>query len=129
MRISDWSSDVCSSDLKPSIAVLLLDHRRIRRPPPRSPPERRRSAHRETHTMSRIPLTPLDSAAREVPGLEVAVGWARPLATYFAIVSGEDEPGDEVLRVGGNRQHRIGRRLEQQVIDERLVVEGDRGAH
>src|SRR3546814_13529424 len=95
MRISDWSSDVCSSDLKPSIAVLLLDHRRIRRPPPRSPPERRRSAHRETHTMSRIPLTPLDSAAREVPGLEVAVGWDRPLATYFAIVSGEDEPGDE----------------------------------
>src|SRR3546814_14646762 len=45
--------------------------------------------------MSRIPLTPLDSAAREVPGLEVAVGWDRPLATYFAIVSGEDEPGDE----------------------------------
>src|SRR3546814_12595709 len=45
--------------------------------------------------MSRSPLTPLDSAAREVPGLEVAVGWDRPLATYFAIVSGEDEPGDE----------------------------------
>src|SRR3546814_10142777 len=93
MRISDWRSDVCSSDLiqfhdagmtmpaangspmpvfdmltiarggrqpydsrkaelddKPSIAVLLLDHRRIRRPTPRSPPERRRSAHRATHT-------------------------------------------------------------------------------
>src|SRR3546814_3734208 len=39
----------------------------------------------------------------------------------------EADPGAEVLRVGGNRQHRIGRRLEQQVIDERLVVEGDRG--
>src|SRR3546814_17061547 len=29
--------------------------------------------------------------------------------------------------ISGNRQHRIGRRLEQQVIDQRLVVEGDRG--
>lgn len=45
--------------------------------------------------MSRIPLTPLDSAAREVSRLEVAVGWDRPLATYFAIVSRKDEPGDE----------------------------------
>src|SRR3546814_16810167 len=29
--------------------------------------------------------------------------------------------------ISGNRQHRIGRRLEQQVIDQRLVVEGDSG--
>lgn len=52
--------------------------------------------------MSRIPLTPLDSAAREVPGLEVAVGWDRPLATYFAIVSREDEPGDEDAKDDGD---------------------------
>src|SRR3546814_2640548 len=31
------------------------------------------------------------------------------------------------LGIGGDGQHRIGGRLEQQVIDQRLVVEGDRG--
>jgi hypothetical protein len=45
--------------------------------------------------MSRISLTSLESAARETPGLEVTVGWDRPLATYFAIVSREDEPADK----------------------------------
>lgn len=45
--------------------------------------------------MSRIELTPLESVARDVPGLEVTVGWDRPLATYFAIVSREGDPVDE----------------------------------
>ena len=40
---------------------------------------------------------------------------------------GDADPGAEVLRVGGDGQHRIGRGLEQEVIDERLVVIGDRG--
>ena len=30
-------------------------------------------------------------------------------------------------RVGGDRQHRLGRRVEQQIIDDRLVLEGDVG--
>jgi hypothetical protein len=29
--------------------------------------------------------------------------------------------------LGGDRQHRLGRRVEQQVIDDSLVVEGDVG--
>src|SRR3546814_8513391 len=40
---------------------------------------------------------------------------------------GDADPGAEVLWVGGDGQHRIGRRLEQQIIDACLVVEGDRG--
>ena len=40
---------------------------------------------------------------------------------------GDADPGTEVLRVGGDGQHRIGRGLEQQVIEGRLIVEGDRG--
>ncbi len=40
---------------------------------------------------------------------------------------GDADPGAEVPGVGGNREHCIGRGLEQQVIDQRLVVEGDRG--
>ena len=30
-------------------------------------------------------------------------------------------------RVGGDGEHRLGRRPEQQVVDDRLVVEGDVG--
>jgi len=40
---------------------------------------------------------------------------------------GDADPGAEVLRVGGDGQHRIGRRLEQQIIDQRLVVIGNGG--
>src|SRR3546814_5270461 len=49
--------------------TLFRSHRRIRRPPPRSPPERRRSAHRETHTMSRIPLTRSEEHTSELQSL------------------------------------------------------------
>ncbi len=40
---------------------------------------------------------------------------------------GDTDPGAEVLRVGGDGEHRIGDGLEQQIIDQRLVVIGDRG--
>src|SRR3546814_2717072 len=40
---------------------------------------------------------------------------------------GDTDPGAEVLRVGGDGEHRIGGGLEQQIIDQRLVVIGDRG--
>ena len=41
---------------------------------------------------------------------------------------GDADARAEMLRIGGNRQHRLRRCLEQQVVDERLVVEGDVGA-
>src|SRR3546814_11875259 len=40
---------------------------------------------------------------------------------------GDADPGAEVPGISGDGQHRIGRRLEQEVIDQRLVGEGDRG--
>jgi hypothetical protein len=40
---------------------------------------------------------------------------------------GDADPGAEVLRVGGDSQHRLRCRLEQQVVDERLVLERDVG--
>ena len=40
---------------------------------------------------------------------------------------GDADAGAEVLRVGRDRQHRLRRRPEQQVVDERLVLEGDVG--
>lgn len=41
--------------------------------------------------------------------------------------SGDADPGAEVLGISGDGQHRIGHGHEQQIIDERLVVIGDRG--
>lgn len=38
---------------------------------------------------------------------------------------GDADPGAKMTGVGGDGQHRIGGGLEQQVIDERLIVEGD----
>ncbi len=35
--------------------------------------------------------------------------------------------GAEMLRIGGDRQHRLRRRPEQQIVDQRLVLEGDVG--
>jgi len=40
---------------------------------------------------------------------------------------GQADAGTEVLGVGGDRQHRLGGRPEQQVVDGRLVLEGDVG--
>jgi hypothetical protein len=40
---------------------------------------------------------------------------------------GDADLGAKMTGVGGDGQHRIGSGLEQQVIDERLIVEGDRG--
>ena len=38
---------------------------------------------------------------------------------------GDGDPGTEMLRVGCNRKHGLGRGLEQQVVDHRLVGVGD----
>ena len=38
---------------------------------------------------------------------------------------GDADPGAEMLGVGGNRQHGLGRRLEQQIVDHGLVLVGD----
>ncbi|MNL31995.1 hypothetical protein D3C87_1538170 [compost metagenome] len=40
---------------------------------------------------------------------------------------GDADAGAQMLWVGRDGQHGLGRRLEQQVIDQRLVVEGDVG--
>ena len=40
---------------------------------------------------------------------------------------GDADPSAEMARIFGNRQHRLGRRVEQQVIDRGLVVERDVG--
>ncbi len=40
---------------------------------------------------------------------------------------GDADAGAEMLRVGGDPEHRLRRRPEQQVVDQRLVLEGDDG--
>lgn len=39
---------------------------------------------------------------------------------------GKADAGAEMLRVGGDLRHGLGRRLEQEVVDRSLVLEGDR---
>ena len=38
---------------------------------------------------------------------------------------GDADAGAEVLRVGRDRHHRLRRRTEQQIVDDRLVLQGD----
>jgi hypothetical protein len=40
---------------------------------------------------------------------------------------GDADPGAEMLGIGGDRKRGLGRRLEQQVVDDRLVLVGDIG--
>ena len=40
---------------------------------------------------------------------------------------GNADAGAQMLGIAGDGEHRLGCRLEQQVIDQRLVVEGDGG--
>ena len=40
---------------------------------------------------------------------------------------GQSDPGAEVLRVGGDGDERLGRRLEQQIVDDGLVLPRDGG--
>ena len=49
---------------------------------------------------------------------------AEPQLWSTAVIA---DPGAEMLRIGGDRQQRLGRGLEQQVIDHRLVLVGDVG--
>ena len=41
--------------------------------------------------------------------------------------SSEADAGPKVLGIGGDGEQRLGRRAEQQVVDHRLVLVGDRG--
>jgi hypothetical protein len=40
---------------------------------------------------------------------------------------GDADAGTEMLRIGGDRQHGLGRDLEQQVVEDGLVLVGDVG--
>jgi hypothetical protein len=40
---------------------------------------------------------------------------------------GDADPGAEMLRVGGDGRHRLGRGLKQQTVHRSLVLEGDVG--
>jgi hypothetical protein len=40
---------------------------------------------------------------------------------------GEADAGAQVSGIGGDREQRLGRRAEQQIVDHRLVLVGDRG--
>ena len=52
------------------------------------------------------------------------VGHGRPPSMEHG---GDTDPGTEMLGIGGNGQHRLRRRLEQQIVNHRLVLEGDIG--
>jgi hypothetical protein len=40
---------------------------------------------------------------------------------------GDADPGPQMLRIGCDRQRGLGRNLEQQIVDDRLVLVGDVG--
>ena len=40
---------------------------------------------------------------------------------------GEADPGSQMLGIGGDREHGVGRGLEQQIVDDGLVLIGDAG--
>jgi hypothetical protein len=40
---------------------------------------------------------------------------------------GDADPGAQMLRIGGDRQHGLGRDLEQQIVEDGLVLVGDVG--
>jgi hypothetical protein len=40
---------------------------------------------------------------------------------------GDADPGSQMLRIGGDREHGLGRDLEQQVVEDGLVLVGDVG--
>src|SRR3546814_9617247 len=67
MRISDWSSDVCSSDLEPSAGEARLRARRPRPAPEAVQPDRQGAEER------RPPLRPLGPALRPFPRRRPAV--------------------------------------------------------
>src|SRR3546814_4317692 len=84
MRISDWSSDVCSSDLGYPACSIAGD-----------------AAARYDH---------------------VDVGMMGKRGSPCMEYGGDADPGTEMLGISGDREHRIGRGLEQQIIAQRFVM-------
>lgn len=84
-------------------------------------------SHREQEGRARRdPAAPVerDAAARHD---HVHVGMVRHRRTPGVEHSGDADVCSEMLPICRDRQHRLRCRLEQQVVDERLVVEGDVG--
>src|SRR5260370_42393855 len=50
-----------------------------------------------------------------------------PRSTLFPYTTLFRSPGAEMLGIGSNRERGLGRRLEQQAVDDRLVLVGDIG--
>src|SRR3546814_5663244 len=73
MRISDWSSDVCSSDLKGRYASSILQHPRILRPAALARIDHQRTlAHRDARQPARRDLDPLRRHQHEGAQVDVA---------------------------------------------------------
>ena len=54
-------------------------------------------------------------------------GWWVSAEPQVCSTGGDSDPGTEVLGVGGDRDQRLGRSLEQEVVDDGLVLVGDIG--
>ena len=84
-------------------------------------------AHRQEEGRARrYPALPVerDAAARHD---HVDVRMVRHRRAPGVEHGGDADAGAEMLRIGGDRQHRLRCRPEQQVVDQRLVLEGDVG--
>ena len=84
-------------------------------------------AHWQKERWSRgDPALPIecDSAARHN---HVHMGMMRQCRSPRVEDGGDANTRAQVTGIGSDRQHRLGRRVEQQVIDDSLVVEGDVG--
>ena len=81
---------------------------------------------RSTAWTGRYPLLPVerDAAARHD---HVDVRMVCHRRSPRVEDGGDADAGAEVLRVSGDRHHRLRRRVEQQTVDDRLVLPGDVG--
>jgi hypothetical protein len=86
-----------------------------------------RDAHRQEEGWARRypALTARRHAAARHDHVDVR-GWWVSAEPHMERGSDADA-GAEMLRVGCNRQHRLGRRAEEQIVDRRLVLRGDVG--
>src|SRR3546814_3237699 len=104
MRISDWSSDVCSSDLRQRLPVLRLvvDHhlsrRRSRHPGTRRESAGRLAARRPEPEAALMTVTPANRPLLEVDSLRVEIPGRRGTLVAVDGVSFDIGEGEEIGR-------------------------------